>query len=105
MKSVKLTIMNYMIRILNKFTSNCEIVTEKISESLDHRISVKDRLKIKVHITFCRFCRRYQRQLLMMHEFFEDHLKREEQITWQMGSGLSSEARNRIKKNLKKNLE
>ena len=95
--------MNFMLRILNKFTATCDVITEKISESLDHRLSISDRLKIRIHIMFCKFCRRYHHQLLMMHRFFEDRLQREEQNSLPTGSELSSEAKNKMKQKLKNN--
>jgi len=103
MTSVKIKIMTNMMLILNKLTASCEIITEKISESIDHKLTLKERITIRIHITFCKFCRRYYRQLTMMHHYFEERLKKESQSSPPAGSSLSLEAKGRIKKNLKKN--
>jgi len=84
---------------------SCEIITKKISESIDHKLTLKERITIRIHITFCKFCRRYYRQLTMMHHYFEERLKKETQNGPLAGSGLSSEAKYRIKKNLRENTE
>ena len=93
--------MNFIIRIINKITPTCDVITQKISESLDHKISLRNRLKIRLHILFCKWCRRYQRQLFAMQTLFEIHLKKEEENTLPKAPTLTSEARERIKQNLR----
>jgi hypothetical protein len=94
--------MNFMMRVMNKITPTCDVITQKISESMDHKISLKNRLKIRLHVLFCILCRRYQRQLLMMHTLFEERLQREEENNLPQGATLTPEARERIKQNLRK---
>jgi predicted anti-sigma-YlaC factor YlaD len=84
---------------------SCEIITKKISGSIDHKLTLKERMTIRIHITFCKFCRRYYRQLTMMHHYFEGRLKEEKQSSPPAGPGLSQEAKDRIKKNLRENTE
>ncbi len=95
-------LMNIMMRGINKLTAPCDIITQEISESLDHKISLRTRLNIRVHIMFCKLCRRYQQQLATMHTLFEQHLKQEEENILPKGPTLNSEARERIKQNLRK---
>ena len=102
MNIVREDLMNFMMRVMNKITPTCDVITQKISESLDHKISLRNRLKIRLHILFCKWCRRYQRQLLSIHSLFEIRLQGEEEGTLPKGSTLTPEARERIKQNLRK---
>ncbi len=95
-------LMNFIMRGMNKLTSTCDVITQKISESMDHKISLRNRLKIRLHVMFCKLCRRYQRQLMTMHTLFELHLQQEEESILPKGPTLTSEARERIKQNLRK---
>jgi len=96
---------NFIMKGINKLTSPCDIITEKISESIDHKISLRNRLKIRLHLMFCKLCRRYQQQLMTMHTLFEQHLQKEEENLLPKGPTLTSEARERIKQNLRKSTE
>ena len=73
----------------------CDVTTQEISELMDHRISLKSRLKIRLHVMFCKLCRGYQSQLRTMHTLFEEHLQKEEENRLPKGSTLSPEARGR----------
>lgn len=95
-------LMKFMISIMNKLTPTCGIITQKISESLDHNISLRSRLTIRLHLMFCKLCRRYEQQLMTMHTLFEQYLQKEEENILPKGSTLTSEARDRIKQNLRK---
>ena len=90
---------------INKLTSPCNVITREVSESLDHKISLRNRLKIRLHLLFCKFCRRYQQQLMTMHTLFEQHLQKEKENILPKGHTLTSEARERIKQNLRKSTE
>ncbi len=94
-------LMDFMMRVMNKITPTCDVITQKISEAMDHNISLRNRLKIRLHVMFCKFCRRYQRQLKTMNTLFELRLHREEENILPKGPTLSSEARERIKQNLR----
>lgn len=95
-------LMDFMMRVMNRITPNCDVITQKISESMDHKISLRNRLKIRLHVIFCKFCRRYQRQLKTMNTLFELRLQKEEENILPKGPTLTSEARERIKQNLRK---
>jgi predicted anti-sigma-YlaC factor YlaD len=90
------------MRGINKLTSHCNVITREISESLDHKISLRNRLKIRLHVMFCKLCRRYQQQLMTMHTLFEHRLQAEKENNIPNGPALTSEARERMKRNLRK---
>lgn len=50
--------------ITAKTTPTCEVISKKISESMDHSLSPLERLQIRFHILGCKFCERYRNQLL-----------------------------------------
>ncbi len=95
-------LMNFVMRGMNKLTPTCDVITQKISESMDNKISLRNRLKIRLHLMFCNLCRRYQRQLMTMNTLFKLRLHREDEDILPKGPTLTSEARERIKQNLRK---
>ncbi len=95
-------LMNFMMWVMNKLTPTCDVITQKISESMDHKISLKNRLKIRLHVMFCKLCRRYQRQLMTMHTLLALRLQGEKENILPKGPTLTSRARIRIKQNLRK---
>ncbi|MCI0707276.1 MAG: zf-HC2 domain-containing protein [Ignavibacteriae bacterium] len=46
----------------------CKEVTELISLNRDRGISFAERLKVRAHILFCKFCARYLRQMQSLEE-------------------------------------
>ena len=98
-------LMDFMMRVMNKISPTCDIITKKISESMDHKISLRSRLKIRLHVMFCILCRRYQRQLTTMHTLFELRLQGEAENILPKGPTLTNEARERIKQNLRRSAD
>ncbi len=72
---------------------NCKEVTLLASESLDRKLTLKERIGLRFHLLMCNLCTRYVRQLKFMHQASSgmdgNHVK---------GSGaqLSETARDRI---------
>ncbi len=72
---------------------NCKEVTLLASESLDRKLTLKERIGLQFHLLMCNLCTRYVRQLKFMHQASSgmdgNHVK---------GSGaqLSETARDRI---------
>ncbi len=88
-----------MVWFLDKLTPGCEVITEKISQSLDKKLSFKEKLQIKIHLFYCEFCLRYQKQILAMRKLVQKSDALLEEIT------LNHAQKERLKKNLKKKLE
>ncbi|GAB4378265.1 MAG: hypothetical protein Kow0042_26750 [Calditrichia bacterium] len=57
--------------LLARLTAPCQVVTEKVSESLEHPLPLGERLRVKMHLLFCKFCRRYEKQLLALQQILE----------------------------------
>lgn len=64
-KSEKVKYGSTLIRIL---TLTCDDSTRLVSESLDRRLPLGERLAVRLHALCCRSCRRAGRQLRFLHE-------------------------------------
>ncbi|MBW1696749.1 MAG: zf-HC2 domain-containing protein [Deltaproteobacteria bacterium] len=81
----------------------CKDVSQRISESFDRKLPFHHRMMIRLHLMMCRFCSRFQEQLVMLRTL--------SQITELPGEGqnqafaLPAQARMRIKDALKSSLQ
>ena len=67
-----------------------------ISESMDRKLPLFQRMGIRLHLMMCEFCSRYRKQLLFIRQTLRSgHAPSDSDCT---SSGLSAEARKRIKK-------
>lgn len=91
-------IIKILMPVMSKLTPSCEVVTHKISESMDHKISYRERMQIKIHLMGCKFCERYRDQLLTIQRMLQnlDQSHADEHLT--------KEARIKIKRSIKDNL-
>lgn len=84
---------------LSKKTENCKTVTPLFSSALDRKLSLIERLRVKLHLYTCGACLNYVSNLKFMHEVFEaqaDNCKNEN-----IHVPLSAESKERIKNALK----
>ena len=77
---------------------NCKKVTRMISESLDRELPVHQRLGIRVHLLMCKFCSRYQKQILGLRETIRLYVTHEKDI--EPYFTLTPEAKKRIKRSM-----
>ena len=76
-------------------TPNCADMSRLTSRSLDEPLSLKLRLKMRLHHSICAWCRRYFEQLHFLHKA----APRLGVMTAELpGRGLSEEARQRIRR-------
>lgn len=78
---------------------NCKEVSLKVSESLDQNLPLFQRLMIRMHLMMCRYCARFQRQLLLVREMAR-YTPPMEDISGSSAT-LSTDARARLKQTLK----
>jgi hypothetical protein len=71
----------------------CKQAAEVISRSLDVPLSTSARVGLGVHTLFCGPCRRFRRQLFLLHAACGDAMHEKAEAA---GGGLSNEARARI---------
>jgi hypothetical protein len=47
---------------------NCKDVSQRVSESMDRKLAVSQRVGIRIHLMMCRFCSRYKRQIFLLRK-------------------------------------
>jgi predicted anti-sigma-YlaC factor YlaD len=47
---------------------NCKQLTELVTDYLEHKMSLRDRLRFQMHLGMCRHCRAYLRQMKLTIE-------------------------------------
>jgi len=78
---------------------HCKDVSRKVSEGMDRKLPLHDRMFIRVHLMMCKYCARFQQQLLLLRK-----ASRIDELTGDAldpGLSLSMEARVRMKEALK----
>jgi len=80
---------------------SCRDVTELISQSMDTSLPIGKRIGVRVHLLMCKFCARYERQLLLIRETLRRLVAEGGKDEGTAEETLSVEARERIKKSLR----
>ena len=75
----------------------CKEVTQRISESLDRKLTLRERFALRMHLLRCDMCTRYARQLRFLQRVCAD--AGEEQLT--EPAELTDAARARIRNRLR----
>lgn len=88
---------------MNHWMFNCEKVTHLVSESLDHKLPLYRQLGMRIHLLMCKFCSRYQKQLLFLRKTARLYSERSEDLDSSIK--LSSEVGKRIKESMIRFLE
>lgn len=57
-----------LVQCIDRLTPSCAEVARLASEALDRRLSLKERLAMRLHFTICYYCRRYCDQLRTVRE-------------------------------------
>jgi predicted anti-sigma-YlaC factor YlaD len=83
---------------------SCKKATELMSLSLDGKLSLYQRVALKMHLFMCKFCSRYWKQMLFVRDAVHRCSERAEEIDFMSDYSLSPEACERIKKSLKEEI-
>ncbi len=89
-----------MVRTRNRkgvMMLSCRDVTQLISRSMDTSLPLGSRIGVRIHLLICRFCARYERQLLLIRESVRRLAAAEETGDRPTAEALSEEARERIR--------
>lgn len=89
--------MGWLKRVMALMPS-CQHVAQLQSESLDHPLTLSQRLGMQLHLLACKWCRRYERQLHFLREAAHDYDPGDDQ---RPAETLSPEARERMKRRLR----
>lgn len=60
---------NYaLMRLMFRVMPSCRDISQLISDGMDRNLPLRKRLSIRLHVSMCKFCRRYEKQLHLLHE-------------------------------------
>ncbi len=80
---------------------SCKEAAGLLSESLDRKLPLGRRIALKMHLLFCKFCRRFRRQVL----FLKGAASQVRDEKWEekapISDSLSASAREKIERSLK----
>lgn len=76
----------------------CQQTVAKLSEAMEHRLTLSDRIRVKVHLWICAWCQWYFEHLHVMRD--AARAKGAESTDLAPRSTLSDEARERIRRKL-----
>jgi len=66
-----------LVRFIGKRTPKCREVVRILSQSMDSKLSLTMRIKLRLHYLICAWCQRYEKQLHKLRKFISsvpDHL-------------------------------
>lgn len=89
--------------VIDRLTPTCEVITEKVSKSLDEPLSLKEKIQIRVHTFTCILCARYREQLLAIRKLIIRETEQAEKVSLDKDVKLPDTARQRIKDKLHDN--
>lgn len=77
----------------------CQQTVEKISQSMERKLTTREGINLKLHLWICAWCQWYLEQLHTIRDAARAKAESPD-LTSTSGPTLSSEARERIKRNL-----
>ena len=82
---------------------SCKDIAKLASEGLDRKLSLRERISLRVHTTLCSACRAYRRQIKALCKLVSDHFRGDGfSLGFCNSQSLSDEARQKIKEALHK---
>src|SRR5271167_2120744 len=90
-------LMKTLARGFGDLSPSCREATRLQSEGLDRRLSLRQRLGLRIHLLLCKWCRRYGRQITFLRNVAQEN---PDKMAESVVQNLSAEARERIKKRL-----
>lgn len=78
---------------------NCQKVSEKVSESMDHKLPLLERMMISIHFFLCVYCKRIAKQMKFIRRAARS--QGPGNLESDAPAGLSEEAKQRLKLALK----
>ncbi|EUJ11403.1 hypothetical protein Meth11DRAFT_2246 [Methylophilaceae bacterium 11] len=76
---------------------NCKQTSQLVSQSLDRRLSLRERIAVRLHLLICKYCKRFSQQLLAIRIGLQRMTKSMEEDTH---LNMPSETKARIAKAL-----
>jgi len=79
---------------------NCQTTVERISQSMERKLTLRERINLKLHIWICAWCQWYMEHLHGIRDAARAKGAEPPNLDSASGASLSSEARERIKRKL-----
>lgn len=76
---------------------NCKEVTQLVSESLDHKLSLWKRANLWMHLCMCRLCWGFRKSVLHVHQATRRQAKEVERNHADLAIKLPEDSRQRLK--------
>ena len=83
-----------------KWMTTCKETAELASRAMDERLSLGDRMAMRMHLAICKNCRRFTQQLQDMRRLFQTETAANDEVPV-----LTPEARQRIATKLQNKLD
>lgn len=80
---------------------SCKEVTQLVSESLDRKLPLRQRLGVRMHLFFCKACAHFQEQMLFLRQALRRYAARAHDSEPYSSASLPPEVRDRVKKLLR----
>ncbi len=81
--------------------ATCEEVTRLKSESMDSKLSLRQKFSIKFHVIFCQWCRKYGKQLDMIRQAAQKFKDKTDDFEREPRLKISSDTKERLKNLIK----
>ena len=81
---------------------SCKETSMLISEGLDRKLPLRQRIALRIHLLMCSGCRACRRQLGALHRLIAERFKRDPSGKESSPLRLSEEARQKMKEALRK---
>ena len=78
----------------------CQQIVETISQSMERKLTLRESIKLKLHLWVCAWCQWYMEHLHIIRDAARAKAAESPDLTSVSGPALSSEARERIKRRL-----
>ena len=80
----------------------CREISKLVSDSMDHTLPAGERFCVWLHLLLCRFCRGFDQQFQLLRHAIRQHPERLVSFGDPPEIGLSREAAERMKENLRR---
>jgi len=81
---------------------SCDETSHLISQALDENISLIQKLRIRMHLMFCKYCRNFMKQMSLIRTIMKRQAVDEKLDKASRDISLSDQARKRIETQLKR---
>jgi hypothetical protein len=90
-----------LMRLMVRVMPSCRDISQLISAGMDQNLPVRKRLSIRLHVSMCKFCRRYEKQLHLLHESVGHYADPEANV---VEKSLSPAAKEKLRKALENSM-